>query len=139
MNWGKGLITGMAIFMLFILSMCFYMFRIPADEYDHQYYEKGLSFNADFAKEQQVLKDHAQPQILLDGEIVNVSFTGPAFGTAKFIRPSSAAQDKSFAIETGNQTLAKLPVSGLAKGRWHLLLQWQSGKKQYLYQQELNL
>lgn len=139
MNWGKGLITGMAIFMLFILSMCFYMFRIPADEYDHQYYEKGLNFNADFAKEQQVLKDHAQPQIALNGAIVDINFAGPATGTAKFIRPSSAALDKSFAIETGNQTAAKLPVNSLAKGRWRLLLQWQSGKKQYLYQQELNL
>ncbi len=41
MNWGKGIITGMIIFMLFILSMCIYMFRMPADEYDHQYYEKA--------------------------------------------------------------------------------------------------
>ena len=139
MNWGKGLITGMAIFMLFILSMCIYMFRVPADEYDHQYYEKGLSFNADLAKERLVVADRAQPQIIVAGTAITVTFTRPAKGTAKFIRPSSAAQDKSFAIETGDQTVTALPVGALAKGRWNLLLEWQSGQKHYLYQQQVTL
>jgi hypothetical protein len=139
MNWGKGIITGMAIFMLFILSMCFYMFRVPADEYDHQYYEKGLRFNADYDKERQVITDHAQPKVTVAGDGIILAFTTAARGTAKFIRPSSAAQDQRFALETGPDGTARLPVGALAKGRWHLLLEWQSGQKHYLYQQELTL
>ena len=139
MNWGKGLILGMSVFMLFILSMCFYMFRVPADEYDHQYYEKGLGFNADFAKERQVVTDHAEPKVTVTGNTVIVAFTAPATGTAKFIRPSSASQDKGYAINTRTQNTVALPVGQLAKGRWHIQLEWQSGKKQYLYQQELSL
>ncbi|MCQ6959224.1 FixH family protein [Mucilaginibacter aquariorum] len=139
MNWGKGLITGMAIFMLFILSMCFYMFRIPADEYDHQYYEKGLRFDADFDKERRVVTEQAQPQIRISSTEIKVAFTKPAKGTARFIRPSSAAQDKRFAIQTGEDTTVLLPVGSLAKGRWHLLLEWESGEKQYLFQKEITL
>ncbi|QHS55289.1 hypothetical protein GWR56_06945 [Mucilaginibacter sp. 14171R-50] len=139
MNWGKGLITGMAVFMLFILSMCFYMFRVPADEYDHQYYEKGLSFNADIAKERQVMADHAEPIVTVTGTIVRIAFNGPAKGTAKFIRPSSAAQDKTFAIANGEEITNGFLVAKLPKGRWHLLLEWQSGPKSYLYQQQLYL
>jgi len=139
MNWGKGLITGMAIFMLFILSMCVYMFRVPADEYDHQYYEKGLTFNAELEKERLAVTDHAQPQITVAGTAVTVAFTKPARGTASFIRPSSAAQDKRFIIETGDQCSVSLPVAALAKGRWKLLLEWRSGQKHYSYQQELTL
>ncbi|MES2265133.1 MAG: FixH family protein [Bacteroidota bacterium] len=139
MNWGKGIVTGMAVFMLFILSMCFYMFRVPADEYDHQYYEKGLSFDADYAKERQVMTDHAQPMVMVKGTNINVVFTGTAKGIAKLIRPSSAAQDKRYTIATGTDRRAVLPVGNLPVGRWHLLLEWESGQKQYLYQQEITL
>lgn len=125
--------------MLFILSMCFYMFRVPADEYDHQYYEKGLRFNADFAKERQVVTDGAQPRITLDGTAISVIFAQPAQGTAKFIRPSSAKQDRRFTIATGPGNSLHLPAGALAKGRWHLVLEWQSNRKSYLYQQELTL
>lgn len=129
----------MAVFMLFILSMCVYMFRVPADEYDHQYYEKGLNFNADLAKERLVVTDHARPQITVAGTVMTVVFTGPAKGTAKFIRPSSASQDKNFAIETGKQSTMALRVAALPKGRWNLLLEWQTGQKHYLYQQPVTL
>ncbi|MFA6083960.1 FixH family protein [Mucilaginibacter sp.] len=139
MNWGKGIIAGMIIFMLFILSMCIYMFRMPKDEYDHQYYEKGLSFNQDYAKERQVLADQAQPQIRVTGAEVTIAFTGPAKGTAKFIRPSSAAMDKTFNIQTGAEKTALLPVGSLARGRWRILLEWESGSKNYLYEKEVAL
>lgn len=129
----------MIIFMLFILSMCIYMFRMPADEYDHQYYEKGLSFNADYAKERQVVADQAQPLIRVVGGEVTVTFKGPAKGTAKFIRPSSMVLDKTFTIQTGMQKTALLSVGSLLKGRWHILLEWESGRKSYLYQKEVAL
>ncbi len=63
MNWGKGIIAGMIIFVLFIAGMCIYMFTSPQDDFDQQYYEKGLTFNHDYDREQQVTKDHAEPLI----------------------------------------------------------------------------
>ncbi len=137
MNWGKGIITGMVLFMIFILSMCIYMFRMPADEYDHQYYEKGLNFDKDFYKERQVYNDHAQPEINISGKDVTIIFVESAAGTVRFIRPSSEALDKTFQLNTNNGKDTRLSVSSLVAGQWQMVLEWKSSNKSYLYHKEL--
>lgn len=139
MNWGKGIITGMIIFMIFILSMCIYMFRMPTDEYDHQYYEKGLNFDQDFNKESQVTKDHAKPAITIGSEYCTVTFIQQAKGTIRLIRPSSEAMDKVLPINTDNKKQVLIPIKSLVAGRWQIILEWQSLGKSYLYQQEVTL
>src|SRR5471030_729971 len=116
MNWGKGIILGMSIFVLFILSMCIYMFMMPVDEYDHQYYEKGLNFDKDFDKEKQVVTDKAQPTINVDGRLVTVNFVATAAGTIRFLRPSSEALDKIVEFD-GNKT-REVSLKNMAHGRW---------------------
>lgn len=137
MNWGKGIIGGMVLFMLFIISMCVYMFMIPEDGYDHQYYEKGLNFDKDFNKEQQVQQDHAQPLIEVSGKTVSITFMKPAAGTIKFVRPASEALDNVIKLDSTSGQRIDIPVQRLATGRWQLVLNWESGHKAYLYQQEI--
>ncbi|QEC79557.1 nitrogen fixation protein FixH [Mucilaginibacter ginsenosidivorax] len=139
MNWGKGIVAGMAMFMLFIIFMCVRMFALPADEYDHHYYEKGLNFDKDYAKEKQVVTDHAQPAIQVNGKLVNITFTAPATGSIKFIRPSSQALDKTFPINTELDRVANVSATSLVKGRWHIVLEWQSNRKPYLYEKEVDI
>lgn len=139
MNWGKGIIAGMALFMLFIISMCVRMFALPADEYDHHYYEKGLDFNKAYEKEKQVVTDHAQPLIHINGKQVSVSFIEPAKGSIKFIRPSSKALDATFPLNTERGKVAGLSTASLIKGRWHVVLEWESNKKAYLYEKEVDI
>lgn len=139
MNWGKGIILGMSLFMLFILLMCFKMFSLPADEYDHHYYEKGLNFDKDYAREKQVVMDHAQPVIRVSGSDIRLAFQQEAHGTARLVRPSSEALDKSFALNTDEKGLTALPLIQITKGRWHIVLEWVSGGKKYLYEKEVDL
>lgn len=139
MNWGKGIIMGMALFMLFIILMCVKMFSIPADEYDHHYYEKGLNFDKDYAKERQVSIDNAQPLIEITGNDIHLTFKGEAEGTAKLVRPSSVLMDRSFAIKTDANDVATLPLTHVATGRWHIVLEWVSNHKNYLYEKEFDL
>ncbi|MFD0764357.1 FixH family protein [Mucilaginibacter lutimaris] len=137
MNWGKGLVIGMLLFMSFIISMSFYMFKMPADDYDHQYYEKGLNYNTDYAKEKQVITDKARPIIKqLDGEI-SIAFKQPATGTIKLITPLGKSKDLIFALNTGQQNYATIPVNKLSTGRWAIRIDWNSGNIGYLYQQDL--
>jgi hypothetical protein len=139
MNWGKGIIAGMAMFMLFIIFMCVKMFALPADEYDHHYYEKGLNFNKDYAREKQVITDQAQPLIRINGKQISITFKSPATGSAKFIRPSSQALDKTFLINTELGKTASLLAPTLVKGRWHMVLEWQSNRKLYLYEKDVDI
>ncbi|WP_162996358.1 FixH family protein [Mucilaginibacter celer] len=137
MNWGKGIIIGMATFMLFILSMCIYMFNVPVDDYDHQYYEKGMSFNKDHNREEQVIKDHAEPLITQRGDQLSIAFSKPVTGRISFMRPSDKTQDKAFALNSGAGNEAGIILQGMAKGPWQLTLEWESGHKAYLYHKEV--
>ncbi len=137
MNWGKGIIIGMAIFIVFIVGMCIYMFQSPTDDFDHQYYEKGLSFDHDYDREKQVANDHTQPTIAIDNKQILFAFVQAAKGTIKFIRPSSTTADKVFTINTDSNNQMSLPITNFALGKWQIVFEWTSGSKAYLYQQEI--
>lgn len=137
MNWGKGIILGMVIFVLFITSMGVFMFLSPADDYDHRYYEKGLTFNHDYDREKQVTTDHAQPDVQFSGRKMKLTFTHPAKGKVTFERPSNNLLDKVFQLDSGLGTEIEIPIGSMTKGKWQLIFDWKSNNKSYLYQKEV--
>jgi hypothetical protein len=137
MNWGKGIVAGMIIFVIFIVGMCIYMFMSPADDFDHQYYEKGLTFNRDYDREEQVTKDHAQPLIALANREAVFTFIQPSKGKVRFMRPSNATADRSYTFDSGNNKTVSVPLGPFAAGKWQLVFEWTSDHKSYLYQQEI--
>lgn len=139
MNWGKGIIAGMILFMLFILGMCFYMFAAPLDDYDHEYYEKGLTYNQYYNKEVQVIKDHAQPVIKISGDYLFFKFKEPAVGTVRLQRPSDNSLDKIYRFNSGESDDVQISIKSIAKGRWLLVFDWQSNQKAYTYQKGISI
>lgn len=139
MNWGKGLILGMSLFMLFIVGLVVRMFTAPADEYDHSYYEKGLNFDADYKRERQVVLDNATPIIQQNNKTLLLKFTAPAKGNIKFIRPANQQLDKNFPINSDTNNESSAPTMAIQSGKWQLLLTWVSNNKEYRYQQEIYL
>jgi len=139
MNWGKGIITGMIIFMLFIICMGVYMFMVPTDDYDHQYYEKGLAFNADFAKEKQVITDNAKPVLSVDKYVIAFKFVAPASGVLKFVRPSDKRLDHQHKFSTDSTGRFTLSRADISSGEWEVIIDWASNSRSYLYQQKLYL
>ncbi|MFD0795596.1 FixH family protein [Mucilaginibacter litoreus] len=138
MNWGKGLVIGMLIFMAFIVSLSVYMFKMPEDDYDHQYYEKGLTFDKDYQREQLVVADKAQPSFKQTGGVITVQFKQPAVGSIKFISNLGADKDRVFELSTGTSNIATIKAADkLAPGQWNTIVSWSSNNKQYLFKQEL--
>jgi len=110
---------------------------VPADEYDHQYYEKGLTFNHDYDLEVQVVKDHAKPIIQISKDDVVITFINAVKGKVTFARPSDATLDRTFALVSGPQNEVIIPTKRIAPGRWRLVFNWKAGEKEYLYQEEI--
>jgi hypothetical protein len=137
MNWGKGIILGMALFVLFITGMGVCMFMSPTDDYDHQYYEKGLTFNQDYNHEQQVARDHAQPLIEVAGDVMRFTFIEPVKGKITFVRPSDNLMDKIYQLDSGPGTEIDIPIGSINKGQWRLVIDWKSNSKRYLYYKEM--
>jgi len=134
MNWGKIIVITLAIFGVFIAGMSVYMLASPQDEYDHDYYEKGLNFDHDYAKEENVVKDNAQPQIQIGTDNVLISFNTSAAGTIKFERPSGTQMDQTFQVAASRVII---PLRKLQQGEWQLVFDWKSNGRSYLYQHKI--
>lgn len=137
MNWGKATVVILVVFVLFIGSMSVYMFRAPADDYDHQYYEDGLNYDRDYNREEQVTKDHAEPLIEISRDSIKFIFPQIISGQVKFMRPSSDARDGIYPIDNKDGAPVRLSTAHLEKGKWQLSFNWKSGNKAYLYHQEV--
>jgi len=137
MNWGKITALILTVFVLFIGWMSYVMFKAPADDYDHQYYEDGLNFDHAYNREKQVTKDKAQPLILIDTCCIKLTFPQKVKGKVIFMRPSSDAADKTYPLDNNNGQPIEILTQHLSKGKWQLVFDWQSNNKAYLYQQEV--
>ena len=137
MNWGKTIVIVLAVFILFISGMGLVFFLSPTDDYDHEYYEKGLTFNRDYDRELQVNKDHAKPVITYDAKNITITFTSPVKGKIKFMRPSDTGLDKYFNLNSGNDNKVEFPLTELPKGQWQIEMAWEANHKAYLNQQEV--
>lgn len=136
MNWGKGLVIGLATFMIFITVLVVQMFRTAEDSFDKDYYEKGLAFDIDYNQQQQVITDNAEPIIKQTNDHVILSFGGVDSGTVNFKRPSDHTMDQSFSF---NQKDIQFPKSNFEKGGWRIVIRWTTDQKKYLYQKNIFL
>lgn len=136
-NWGKGLIIGMSIFMLFIISLAVAIFNQKADDYDHSYYEKGLDFDNDYKREQRVVTDRAKPAIKVKAGILNLEFKEQTKGKLHFQRPSDQKMDKEMLFDTDASGKSEVSIKQFTRGRWQLIIEWAQHDRQYLYQQEI--
>ncbi len=134
MNWGKGLIIGLASFMIFITVLVVQMFRSAEDSFDKDYYEKGLAYDIDYEQQQQVITDNAQPLITQTDDYITISFLSVDSGTVSFKRPSDRTKDQTFSFE---QKDIQLPKSDFEKGGWRIVINWSSDQKKYRYQTNL--
>ncbi len=137
MNWGKATVGILVVFILFISGLSYVMISAPNDRYDHQYYEDGLNFDHDYNREEQVVKDHAQPLIDIDTCCIKLTFPQPIKGEVRMSRPSSDARDTTFVLNNKNGNPFEILTKHLAKGKWALVFDWKSNNKAYLYQREV--
>ena len=139
LNWGEGLMIGMAAFMTFIVILGVQMFRQSPGDYDHHYYEKGLAFDSVYNKEKQVITDGAEPHFKIENKTLHVQFANESAGKIRFERPSDPDLDKVISFRSGVSNLAIIPIEKFATGQWQLTFEWESNDKKYLYQREMYL
>ena len=140
MDWGKKLTIGMLCFMSMIVVFGILMIRSKDDALvDNDYYEKGIGYNNTYKKKENVTLDQAAPSIELSGDQLILTFSKPAEGTIKFMRVANKNLDRSVSLQTDSLFQAKYPITHKSAGLWRLLLEWRSGDKDYLYEQEVML
>ncbi|RYD84996.1 MAG: nitrogen fixation protein FixH [Sphingobacteriales bacterium] len=133
-NWGKYLMLGMGCFMLFIVVLVVMMFKQPADEYDPRYYERGLNYNSEYARERNVLIDIVEPIIKIEQGKCSINFKGNVTGKIVFARPSDKKMDREFVMDNSKHFITP---TGFVNGNWQLTLTWKQHGKEYLYKKDI--
>ena len=60
MNWGTKLVIGMGLFMAFIITLVVFMMRSGSDDLvDKDYYQKGIEYDKEYTRKNQVQQDQA--------------------------------------------------------------------------------
>lgn len=133
MNWGHGIVIGMAAFMLFIIGLVVYMTKMNTDTLDDQdYYERGLKYDEIYALRENLRRDEAKPTLRITKDTLTVQFVqAENKGDMSWKRPSDGSLDKSMPFQTSTDTY-KLPLTSFDKGNWKLELRWNSTGKEYI-------
>ncbi len=86
MNWGTKLIIGTALLMSFIITLAVLMIRNDSDDFiDANYYEKGIEYDKDYERKNQLIEDKAEPKISPRSSIVmipSIAFSIIAYNNA---------------------------------------------------------
>jgi nitrogen fixation protein FixH len=142
MNWGTKLIAGMVIFMLFIISMVVYMFRVHGNDalVEEDYYEKGINYNQEYNAKRNVLTDNAQPEVVINKHQIIISLKDSASYELKMLRPATKKDDIELNGTTvNNANLILIDREKMPTGLWLLDLKWTSNGKEYQFTKNITL
>ena len=121
----------------FILTLSARMiFSDKDDLVEKDYYEKGLNYDQQYQQKQNVIHDEAAPELEVESGLLKLRFKIPVTGTARFAHSSDKNLDWELPINTAT---AVIPVQGLEKGQWRLILNWQGDGKKYQFEKVVQL
>ncbi|WP_374166599.1 FixH family protein [Arcticibacter sp. MXS-1] len=138
MSWGTKLIIAMGLFMAFIIALSARMMMSGTDDLvEKDYYEKGLSYDQDYIRKQNVERDGAAPDIVQSATRMEIRFKTKAAGKLKFTHARNKKLDRAFILNTDDKGEVSVPLAGIERGSWRLTFEWKgSADKSYLYERE---
>ncbi|RZK40981.1 MAG: nitrogen fixation protein FixH [Pedobacter sp.] len=142
MNWGTKIVLGMVAFMLFIIGMVVYMFKVHGNDalVDENYYEKGIDYDREYNAKQNVLDDEKEPEITITKTQIIIQLKDSASYEIKLMRPSTTKDDiRKRGSTIGDNHLVLIDRQDMPAGLWFLELEWLSKSKSYLFKKDLKL
>lgn len=140
MNWGTKITIVMLCFMTMIGTYAYLMMTSKSDELvDKDYYEKGINYDVDYNKKENVKRNNMEPSVLLRNDSLVITFPAAAAGTLKLIRTADKTMDRGFPLETNDENQYKISIRGKESGLWKLQMDWTASGTPYLYEKEVML
>lgn len=102
MNWGKGIIIGMGLFMAFILTLVIIMMRQDIDLVQDDYYQQELAFDKQYNAEKVYIESEDSITMNVDAHLLKIKL-GKAFQQDSvqidLKRPNNREQDMTFRMK----------------------------------------
>lgn len=143
-NWGTGLVIGMALFIGFIL---FFVYRMTTDhnlEHDlvtEGYYQKEMELQEDIYAQQNTAKMEKQITGIKNDMGYLLQFPDgfdpeKIKGKAFFYRPSNKTLDFEIPLKLKNPNFL-IPANRLLDGRWNITIDWEYEGKKYRFKKQI--
>lgn len=140
MNWGKGIVIGMSLFMGFILTLVVIMMRQDVDLVREDYYQHELQFNNQYDAEKVYIQSGKKISISYSNDTLILDFP-EGFQSGEFTlflqRPSDERMDFSMKLQATKNL--RIPVSKLAKGHYNCYINGVYKGEKYQMNQEITL
>jgi hypothetical protein len=127
MNWGVKIFLTLLTFIIVAVSTGIYMVSQDHDSLvDDDYYEMGLSYDAQYEDKTNVNRLNADPDFILEDRALRIRFKEAGNkGKITFQRTADSSQDQQAEFDTPTSEYS-VPVERLQAGKWKILLQWES-------------
>ncbi len=140
MNWGKGIIIAMALFMGFILTLVITLMRQDVDLEIDDYYNKELAFNEQYNAQQNYMDATEKITFNVTTDSLFVIFpkdlqTGAA--KIQLQRPNNKQQDAVFDVQASDKVY--IPTKSLPKGVFNCTITGKRNGKMYEKNHSLKL
>lgn len=140
MNWGKGIIVALSLFVGFILFLVITLMRQDVDLVSEDYYKQEIDYEARIQKEQNGLNNAAKIKIVNQKSFIIIQLPDSIDLTNVLVnlkRPNDEKLDKSFKIE-GTKTFM-LPKASLEKGKYDLTIEYTINGEECLMKKAITL
>lgn len=136
MNWGKGIVIGMAAFMGFILYMVITLMRHDVDLVSEDYYQQELNYEDQISA--QTVYAHSAEKINMQLHGQELQFSLPELLAQDSIhlqlkRPDDKELD--ITLDLPAQQHIAVPVKQLKKGKYEVSVRGLRDQQPYLFQQ----
>jgi nitrogen fixation protein FixH len=138
MNWGKGIIIGMVLFMGFILTLVIILMRQNVDMVSDDYYKKELVFNETYDAQQNYENASGKIELQLSADSLFILFPDDLKQGSVLVelkRPNNQHQDAHFTVDASKKVM--IPVKMLPKGSFDCILTGKRNGKNYEFKQPI--
>jgi nitrogen fixation protein FixH len=134
MNWGKGIVIGMSLFMAFILYMVINLMVTNVDLQSEDYYKKEIEYETEIAQLNNANQLAEKVTLVRKDDYLFIQLPDSLDirkSTIEFVRPNDMQDDQS--LVGGSEKELIYPLSKLQDGMYDVHVQFEDGNKIYLH------
>ena len=141
MDWGKGILVTIIVFVSFILVLV--TISVRQDDIHlvtENYYEEEMKYQEHIQREQ-ATAELGRDVLVLDaqGKVMQLALPIGAKGSLHFFRPSDAGLDLKIPIHITEDGGGEIPVGDLLPGYWRVKLSWTENGVNYYQEKKITL
>lgn len=140
MNWGKGIVIGMGVFMSFITVLVVILMSQNVDLESEDYYQREINYEQELSAMRNAEQQEKKIKVALSDEYVVVQVPDSVAFTNVSVylrRPNNSKDDQFFKLNNSKNLL--IPMSKLRKGNYGMEISYYVGDKPCLQKENLSL